>query len=242
MEGHRHALKQRTLLSQNPGMTSADASNSTPADRLLSNLFASQTTSCIVLFGKCNTPLLTGTGAPPIQLIRKTKTGGVVTEDNVTDDNVFIGVDTPEVSAEAKLETALDHAERIRKSLSITGSGLILLAVAWTNDEARRLFEMYPEFHTADVTEKTNAENRPLMMLCGKTAENEAFTSTWVFMPSKCRWVFDWIFGSALPTLHSISTLERNNLIFTDEDDREVGAFDACSIGVNSIYPNSKHR
>jgi hypothetical protein len=115
LEGHRHALKQRTLLSQNPGMTSADASNSTPADRLLSNLFASQTTSCIVLFGKCNTPLLTGTGAPPIQLIRKTRTGGVVTEDNV------IGVDTPEVSAEAKLETALDHAERIRKSLSITG-------------------------------------------------------------------------------------------------------------------------
>jgi len=225
LQSVRTALRNQTYLTQNPGTTIADARNSTAADRLLSNVFASPTTSCTVLFSRHDSPLLaTGGGGGGTKLMCKTKDRNGIREVDVTDALLH----AEGISPEARLENALDHANKVRESLSITGSGMILLGFAWTNDEARRLFEMYPEFHTGDVTEKTNAENRPLMMLCGKTAENQTFTSTWIYMPSKCRWVFDWIFDKAMPILHRLSTLARMNLMCTDQDDKEYGATTVC--------------
>ena len=78
-----------------------------------------------------------------------------------------------------------------KENLIHTDSGQMLLAIAWTNNKARRKFDMYPEFMGGDDdTEDTNAEKRPLYTLMGKENNNLSFGHTWCFMPSKALWVF----------------------------------------------------
>ena len=95
------------------------------------------------------------------------------------------------------MDTVKEHAEKVRDSLSITGADCILMAVAWTTNDAQRKFQMYPEFTGSDVTFGTNAERRPLLVMCGKDSNDKAFSHTWAFLPSQSRWVFDWFFTYA---------------------------------------------
>ena len=121
-------------------------------------------------------------------------------------------------------DTVQTYADKVRDSLSITGSSCILLAVAWTTNTAQRLLELFPEFQCTDVTMGTNAERRPLIISCGKDGNNEAFSHTWAFLPSQSRWVFQWYFSYAFPALHRPSVLGRNRIHLTDQDPQEVGA------------------
>ena len=144
-----------------------------------------------------------------------------------------------------KLKDAVDSpqdvARKVRNALKITGTCKILLALAWTNNESRRLFEMYPEMQTADVTKKVNAEKRPLFMMCGKTSSNEGYCGTWIYLPSESRWVFHWNMDIAVPSLHNSSTLSRMRVMLTDEDDRQVTAFDALH-QPGQHYQSTLHR
>jgi len=118
--------------------------------------------------------------------------------------------------------------------------GEILIACAWTDDESRCKFEMFPEFTGSDTTEGTNREKRPLITYCGKDSNNQTFTHTHALLPSKSRWVFDWFFGCAVPALHP-KAITRNIVNCTDQDDKEHGAFCAL-IGEGNPYPVSSHR
>ena len=42
--------------------------------------------------------------------------------------------------------------------LEYSETGEILLAIAWSSDESRQKFDMYPEIMGADDTEETNSE------------------------------------------------------------------------------------
>ena len=251
-------LKDSIFLNQRPGFRKENGHNARPtaADSLLANLDANPRASYIVLYGDYDSNLLT--------IRRRSKISKKATqffpyEGNSVDDLHLIDEKTlhnqPAVSVNADVYESTVHsseladedgdsaevfADKVRSSLNITGSGLILLAIAWTNDQARRRFGMFPEFTAADVTEGTNSEKRPLMMMGAKDSNNNSFIHTWSFLPSQSRWVFDWFFGSAVPALHHPSTLSRISLIRADQSREECSAIQALC-GLGKTYPNAVH-
>lgn len=195
------------------------------AEKLINNLTANPKYSFVVLYGQYHDNRLT-------ICQRSKKASSPATQEVIENDTLDDGQESPAT-----------QSDKIRKALHIQGSGQILLGCAWTNEAAQRRLEMFPEFIAADVTKGTNAEKRPLLLACGKDSSNHTFTSTWFFLPSEGRWVFDWAFGQAMPALHQQQTLARNRLFITDEDRQEYEAFTNLSIAVDGgPYPNSVHR
>jgi hypothetical protein len=144
-------------------------------------------------------------------------------------------ISLPQSAAEA----AASYAQGIRKSLKIDDGNVILLAVAWITDDARRMFTMHPEVLASDVTEQTNKEKRGLLLLAGLTSDKKSFTVCQTFLPSSCRWVFDWYFSTALPILLPERARLRNRLFLTDGDSNE---YDSFIQAMPQFFPNSKHR
>lgn len=204
--------------------TDSDPSQMTAADRLLHDLESSPNESCYALFARFDTDLLT-------IVAKKKREQGQLLLDEVLDPN----------SLQDSTDSASDYASRVRRSLSITGSGQILLGVAWTNNEARRKFEMFPELTSCDVTMGTNAEERPLILFMGKDSLNNGFVHTYAFLPSQSRWIFDWFFSSAVPGLHSTAACEGVQVTVTDQDGQLMGAFKATA-GSGGVLPNAVHR
>ena len=96
-----------------------------------------------------------------------------------------------------------------------------------------------------DDTEETNSEDRPFYTMCGKDSYNKSFGHTWCFMPSKCQWVYEWMFGTALPVLHPGTSLSRVQILVTDDDKQETrAANNNCGRGVDvhRSLPNARHR
>mmetsp|Transcript_20602 Transcript_20602/g.50787 ORF Transcript_20602/g.50787 Transcript_20602/m.50787 type:complete len:328 (-) Transcript_20602:989-1972(-) len=119
-----------------------------------------------------------------------------------------------------------------------TEAARILLAVAWSTEDMRQMFERYPEVMGADVTSQTNKENRPLFILAGKTADNETFTALAAFLPRQSRWVFDWLFRVAVPLLLPQDALDRVRLLMTDGDEKEYNPFVQVA---EEFYPQAMH-
>jgi hypothetical protein len=63
-----------------------------------------------------------------------------------------------------------------KRSLKLTDSQSLLLAVAWVTDEELLLLEMFPEVWFMDVTSGTNKEGRGLFLVAGKDSNNNGFT------------------------------------------------------------------
>lgn len=202
--------------------------NITAVDRLLADLENDPKSSYVALFGEFDSGLLT------IKTKRKTMNNSI--EIDAFTDDLGDATDNPETLA---------RDSRSRTELTHSASGKIVLAVAWTNTEARRKFDMYPEFMGGDDTEDTNSEDRPLYTLCGKDNMNKSFGHTWCFMPSKCKWVYSWILGNAVPTLHPGTATKRVQLFSTDACPHETSAAESvCGNGVDmtKVYPNAHHR
>jgi hypothetical protein len=114
----------------------------------------------------------------------------------------------------------------------------ILLGVAWSREDERRLFDLFPEIMYVDVTMGTNDEGRPLALAVGTDGNMKVFTPVRAFLPSQCRWVFDWLFGTVFPTLLGREPLSRTQLVLTDGDSKEYGAF---GDNQREFYPNAVH-
>jgi MULE transposase domain/SWIM zinc finger len=133
---------------------------------------------------------------------------------------------------------AVDYSLRSRNSMCLEDGQKMLLAIAFNSNQDRRFSAINPEVLAADVTEQTNSEKRPLMMLAGLTGNNETFTLCRAFLPSQQRWVMDWFFRVAVPFLLPPGTLTRNRMMLTDGDEKEYNAFLAA---LDEHYPNSRH-
>ena len=121
----------------------------TPADKLLSRLDAMGDSSYVALYGEYDSQLLT------VKQVSKSMRNSI--QEEYHDLSEFDdGVDCAE---------QLIKKLRIKNNLSITGSGLILLGIAWTDDSASKRFELFPEFCASDVLEGTNSEERPMLMM-----------------------------------------------------------------------------
>lgn len=114
----------------------------------------------------------------------------------------------------------------------------VFIAGAWSRQDERLLFEQYPEILMVDVTFDTNNEHRPLAVTSGTDGNMNIFIPVRSFLPSQCRWVFDWLFSVAIPKLLGAEPLKRTQLVLTDGDSKEYGAFDAAQ---ERHYPNAKH-
>ncbi len=114
----------------------------------------------------------------------------------------------------------------------------ILLACAWARDDERRLFELYPEVLSVDVTFGTNREGRPLGTSCSFDQNMKTFTPVRAFLPSECGWVFRWLFETAVPALIPESTRNRIQLVLTDGDAKMCNAFNLVQ---PNFYPNAIH-
>ena len=132
-------------------------------------------------------------------------------------------------------------SKKFRDALSVTGTGMILLAVAWTSDQSSKKFRMFPEFMSCDTTKSTNSEERSLLLCSGKCSNNNTFTHTWMFLPSECAWVFSWAFGSAVPALHGTGPVEKVQVVALDQCNQENTAMsDLC--GPGKVYKKAKVR
>jgi len=114
----------------------------------------------------------------------------------------------------------------------------IMIVSAWCREDERLLFEKYPEVFMFDVTFGTNNEKRPLGIGAAFDGDMNTFTPLRVFMPSQCRWVFNWIFGRAMPMLFGADVLDRINLFLTDGDRTMYGAFDSVQ---PQLYRHARH-
>jgi MULE transposase domain len=125
----------------------------------------------------------------------------------------------------------------MRQSLQME-DGRILIAVAWITNEEKRLFELFPEVLKADVTSQTNKEKRPLFLVVGKDSHGKTFTVLRCFMPSEQKWIFQWLWETAIPILVRKSVLRRNVMLLTDGDFNEYEPFVNAR---NTLYPHSQH-
>jgi hypothetical protein len=201
----------------------------TPAERLIYSCQADPTTSYTLLYGDYDDDRLT--------VYRRNK-HGQNRADLASPPSDTTVVDPDELKD--NVDSAATYSDKVRQSLSIQGTGQILLGFAWTHTAAQRDLKMFPEFTSADVTEGVNAEKRPLLTFCGKNSYNRSFIHTWAFLPSEAQWVFKWFFQFAVPAIHPEANLEENTtMIITDEDPQATRALDKL---MGRTYKNSVSR
>ena len=97
------------------------------------------------------------------------------------------------------------------RALKLENEQKLLLAVAWVQKKAITEFLKYPEVIGFNVTNGTNQEKRPLAKgtLINSNQKNVPFFNA--ILPSQCRWVFHWIWNSAIPTLFPEEYLKKLN-------------------------------
>ncbi len=138
-------------------------------------------------------------------------------------------------SAKEKLTLAL-AIQHIRNDLVVGKK--VLLAAAWSREDERLFFHRFPEVLMIDVTMGTNNQGRPLAVTCSPGPDMKTFVPMRCFLPSQCRWVFDWLFSSAIPLLLGRESLQRTQLVLSDGDPKIYHAFDDAQL---KWYPNAKH-
>ena len=147
------------------------------------------------------------------------------------------------------LDSPQAHADKVYKAMEVTGTGEILLALAWTFDDALSDFQKFPYVFSMDDTQGTNAEKRPLVLFVGQTSWEKLFIFGWAFMPNKKYWAYEWLVQDALKVLLPSKARERTLLILSDEDERETLAIDnniGCPLtrldGQTTTFPNAARR
>ena len=122
-----------------------------------------------------------------------------------------------------------------------TGDGTILLAVMWITDDGKLYHKKFPHILGCDVTFGTNAEKRPLFRASGKTMNNKNIPHINAFIPSEQRWIFDWIFEDAIPSILDEEDLRKTSIILSDQDHQLVGAL-LTKLRDKGTYGNALNR
>ena len=114
-----------------------------------------------------------------------------MTVDGVTEESEFLPPKHHEIVADCST---------MCQSLQM-GDSQILIAIAWVTSEEKRLFHLFPKVLKADVTSQMNKERWPLFLLAGKDLYGSMFTTLHCFMPSEQKWMFQWLWETAIPQL-----------------------------------------
>jgi hypothetical protein len=153
------------------------------AEKTLHFLESDPTCSYIALYAEWGTALLSIPRQKPRLTQVKRFRGGNESEQSTigsNEANLFWNEVVPlDQSLSDEVDSAEDQAMRIRNALKITGTGKILLAIAWTTDNARLMLRKFPEATATDITKGTNKEKRPMFLMVCKNAENQTSPVTW---------------------------------------------------------------
>jgi MULE transposase domain len=225
------------LCKENPTLSTKHGGVSSPADRLIEYLSSEANISYVLLFAEPSSSLLS------IPKQRKKTIKCILKGVDGREQDVDLDQESMSNSIDvsnAMEDTPEQYADRIRNALTgtIKSESKVLLAVAWVTDAQRRMLALFPEALCADVMFKSNAEQRPLFSIDGKTSENETFRALHAFMPSTCRFVYQWLFSVAVPKLHSRRHLRRNEVMGLDGEERQYSAFIST---IPTVFPKSTH-
>ena len=114
----------------------------------------------------------------------------------------------------------------LKKTMHYKDGTEILLAVSVATDSMCRHVAMYPEVMYLDVTANTNKFKRDLFLMVIKDSNNQTFIGNATMIPSGRRWVFMMIYKMFFRELYGETTLSRNRLCLTDNDEAEWGPLD----------------
>ena len=129
----------------------------------------------------------------------------------------------------------------VRKSMSISDRQKVLLAFAWITGKEISLLRRFPEFLTADVTERTNREKRGLFLVLGQDGNNKSFVAFHCYIPNSKMDTFDWIYTHAIPELASPTILCGNEVFITDGEDALFAPFINAIKTCEGPWKNSYH-
>ena len=113
-------------------------------------------------------------------------------------------------------EETANYVKDKRKDLQLKDGSKIMLLLAWNTDEERRMFSLFPELISLDLTEGTNNAQRSLALLVAKDANNQTFTALRAFMPSHRTHAFQILLEHAVPYLLDKRALARTEVALTD--------------------------
>ena len=131
---------------------------------------------------------------------------------------------TEELAMDPELGKCAKSALDCQSELRIEQTTKVLLGAAWTDEDGFRQFLRFPEVLFCDTTHKTNNEARPLLLVCGRDQNGNAFIVVRIFMPNETAAFFCWVFLKCLPTLLGKENLSRAKLLITDGDSAEFEA------------------
>ena len=123
--------------------------------------------------------------------------------------------------------------------MKVSDSQTLLLAIAWVDDEEIRKFLQYPEIAAGDDTAQTNSEARPMWVLTFKTRSNQIFTAIRAYLPSRSRFVYNWLWNEVTPQLLPEEGRHQMQLVVMDNDEREHGTFHGA---ISKHYPKAMRR
>ncbi len=144
------------------------------------------------------------------------------------------------VGTSSDTETPQTYTETILKSLQIASADNFLLALAWADKDAILELASFPFVLGMDETEKTNCEDRPLFCLVGLNRDNNIIPVAHIFMPSKARWAYHWIYTQAIPFLLPQEIRRHVSIVITDQGTELVQQL-AIAIDLK-VFPSAKHR
>lgn len=131
LESHQLRYLQQKNLKKDDLLVDTNGPTLTAMDKLLAELKSDLSYHFICLYGEYNSSLLT------IKTRKRASTNHAETIEEFTS-HLEDKSDSPRKFAE-------DY-HKSRSSLKDSSNGKIVLAIAWTNDEARRKMDMFPEF------------------------------------------------------------------------------------------------
>jgi len=111
-----------------------------------------------------------------------------------------------------------EEMKALRKELNYDDGTEIVLILSFASDEMIRMVNMFPDVFFMDVTSSTNRQNKPLFLMVVKDANGESHIGNISVLPSEKKWVFNEIFKTVFLELYGEHTIQRNQLMLTDED------------------------
>jgi hypothetical protein len=143
------------------------------------------------------------------------------------------------VEQQARLDdTTYEYIKNSRISQGVPPTTQLLLYSAWGIQSQIRFFCRYPETLYVDTTFKTNNEQRPFLMICGKDAYGEIYIFLCIYLCSETAWQFRWCFSYVLPQMVvGKDHLAHVKMVITDGDIYECSQVDAA---ISSAFINAR--
>ena len=138
-------------------------------------------------------------------------------------------------------DQAEDHVKNVVKGLDL-GNNEYLIAIAWCTEEQKLHHKKFPFVLGYDETFRTNAEKRPLASLCGMSMDNKLLCFVEAFLPSKQKWVFNWLWKVAYPTLLDRPALKKTAIVLVDQDENNWTAMSVNLKSQDAVYGDGEGR